>query len=363
MSSAFISSNVDIARWGAAHRTAPKPGGHLPYGLGLLERGFDLTWGPGWLWKPPMDVVSRASDRIFRKHAPGLLGLWRSAASYARVRSADVVISMFEDCGLGLARLRSHSCTMQDKPLIIVACWLSDDCLCMSDRQLRSVGRSLAGASRVLVFSENQVSILQDVFSLEEGIVKVVPFGVDTNFYDASQATGPRGGGGVVAVGSDSRRDYLTLFEAVELSGVPVTLACGLSNLAGLRLPRNVRLVQGVYGDGYRELLNSADLVVTLTTAPAYPSGQSVVLEAMSMGIATLTTDSVAMRDYVVNGCNGILVEPKDPIAVASAMRGLLEDSALRTRLGEAGRRIVRESYSLESLWLAVERCVDEIVV
>ena len=56
---------------------------------------------------------------------------------------------------------------------------------------------------------------------------------------------------------------------------------------------------------------------MTPTIAPAYPSGQSVVLEAMSMGRATLTTDSPAMREYVADGVDGVLVRPRDPAHMA----------------------------------------------
>ncbi len=144
---------------------------------------------------------------------------------------------------------------------------------------------------------------------------------VDTHYYSPSLADGPSGGGGVVAVGGDSRRDYATLIAAARMSGIPLTLVCFPRNIAGLDLPAAVTLRSNIPHGEYRSLLHTADLVVTPTVAPAYPSGQSVVLEAMSMGRATLTTDSAAMREYVTDGVDGVLVPASDPAEMARLPR------------------------------------------
>jgi glycosyltransferase involved in cell wall biosynthesis len=95
-------------------------------------------------------------------------------------------------------------------------------------------------------------------------------------------------------------------------------------------------------------------LVVTPTVAPAYPSGQTVMLEAMSMGRATLTTDSVAIRDYVTNEVDGVLVPPRDPEAMAELIVDLLADKERLQALGNAATLTVRRKFGLEQLWQKV---------
>ncbi len=221
----------------------------------------------------------------------------------------------------------------------------------MTPSQRTSIRRSMSSISRIVVFSANQVPILQDLLGVTPERLTVVPFAVDTQYYSVSQADGPGGGGGLVAVGGDSRRDYATLMDAVRIAGVPITVVCYPQNISGLKLPPQVKILSNVPHDEYRRLLLGADLVVTPTLAPAYPSGQTVVLEAMSMGRATLTTDSPAMREYVNDGVDGVLVPPRAPAEMAQMISDLLKDDDRRQSLGAAAAKTVHAYFDLEHMW------------
>jgi D-inositol-3-phosphate glycosyltransferase len=51
------------------------------------------------------------------------------------------------------------------------------------------------------------------------------------------------------------------------------------------------------------------------------------------------------LRETIVDGETGILVAPRDPAALACAIRGLLDDPARRAAMGAAGRRRVASAY------------------
>ncbi len=269
------------------------------------------------------------------------------------------MLSVFENAGLGIARLQTVGAFATRTPHVMVTCWLAEDCQAMPPRRRRSIARSLRSVTRLVVFSTNQQAVLEEYFGVGSR-VRTVPFGVDTEYYDRRLMHSPGGGAGLVAVGSDSRRDYATLFEAVRIANVPLRLACQPRNVTGLRVPPQVTLLGAVYGEDYRDLLHRADVVVTPTVAPAYPSGQSVVLEAMAMAKATVTTDSSAMRDYVRDGVNGALVEGSKPEAMAARMTELLEDSDAATGLGDAAAVDVRRRFTLGHMWDAIADVVSE---
>lgn len=70
------------------------------------------------------------------------------------------------------------------------------------------------------------------------------------------------------------------------------------------------------------------------------------LLEAAGMGLPVITTDSIGCADAVEPGVTGWRVPPRDPVALADAMRALLDaDAATRARIGEAARARVLERF------------------
>ena len=68
------------------------------------------------------------------------------------------------------------------------------------------------------------------------------------------------------------------------------------------------------------------------------------------MGKPIITTDTVGCRDVVEDGVNGLLVPVKDSKALAEAMIRLIEDPALRERMGKAGRAKVEQEFEERSV-------------
>jgi len=82
----------------------------------------------------------------------------------------------------------------------------------------------------------------------------------------------------------------------------------------------------------------------------------NALLEAMACGLPCVATRVSGSEDIIIDGVNGLLVEPEQPAEMAQALRRLIEDSELAQRLGQAGRATVVRDYQLTTM---VEQCLE----
>ncbi|BDC52107.1 colanic acid biosynthesis glycosyltransferase WcaL [Bryobacterales bacterium F-183] len=71
----------------------------------------------------------------------------------------------------------------------------------------------------------------------------------------------------------------------------------------------------------------------------------NVLAEAMAMQLAVVSTNISGIPEIVHSGRNGILVPPKDALALADALTELLQDPARRRTLGAAARSTILEVF------------------
>jgi glycosyltransferase involved in cell wall biosynthesis len=76
------------------------------------------------------------------------------------------------------------------------------------------------------------------------------------------------------------------------------------------------------------------------------------VLEAMSVGCAIVGSDTAPVQEVIKHNHNGLLVNFFKPEELASAVTKLLDDPALREKLGQAARKTAVEKYDLRAVCL-----------
>jgi glycosyltransferase involved in cell wall biosynthesis len=84
-----------------------------------------------------------------------------------------------------------------------------------------------------------------------------------------------------------------------------------------------------------------------IVVLPSYREGlPKILLEAAASGRPVVATDVPGCREIVRDGENGFLVPVKDPNALAGALVKLIENPALRSRMGARGREIVESGLT-----------------
>ena len=111
-----------------------------------------------------------------------------------------------------------------------------------------------------------------------------------------------------------------------------------------LGLSKQVLLEGWKNRDEVREFYRAADIFALASSAEGVPV---VLMEAMAMQVPCVATRIAGIPELIRDGIDGLLVTPSDPAELAGAIARLLDDSALRRRLAEAGRIRVREKYHL----------------
>jgi glycosyltransferase involved in cell wall biosynthesis len=332
------------------HADQSEPGASvLPYGLDWLsEAGVDLRWpdaGRRSLWNQPR---FRAAVRWLERLTAPFLETLLATREIARV---DSVLAIFESQGNALAALRSMRIRPYTRPrLVVVSCWLAMEAQ-RAGRTRRAMYRFMyRGVDRLVYFSTNQTEIYRTVLGIPDERLAFVPYGVDPRVFAPMDLPED---GSVLAVGRDRGRDWATLFDAVRGTDLRVRVASRPEDLAGFDVPPNVEPFGFVDLATYRDLTGRASVIVVPTKVREYPTGQSVTLEAMSMGKCCVVTDTPAMRDYL-DGENALLVPPGNPLALRSVLEHAVADPNLRKKIGNTAREAVLTRFNAEKMWRSV---------
>ena len=109
------------------------------------------------------------------------------------------------------------------------------------------------------------------------------------------------------------------------------------------------------YRDDMPQLLASSDIVVLPTY---YPEGiPRVLIEAAAMSRPIVSTTTPGIAEIVDDEINGSLVPPRDAGRLTSAIEELLDDHALRSKYGAAGRHKAEQQFDDQ---MVAERYVEE---
>ncbi len=285
-----------------------------------------------------MEVVSPLSFRHFGiAYGHGVLGNLRSRpwlvallpvmlASFVRAarrasRGADLVHAHWLPAG-AVAAATGRPFVVQlwgtDVELARRAPWIA--------RNVRRRGRLVICASQELAASARE---------LGARAVRVIPSGVDVPEQVAEPEEPPH----VLYAGRLSEeKGILELLDAAE--GLPLVVA-GDGPLRA-RVPSALGFVPH---DRLGLLYERAAVVA----CPSRREGFGVVCaEAMAYGRPVVATAVGGLRDLVVDGETGLLVQPGDRDGLRAALERLLGDADLRRRFGAAARERARRSFSWE---------------
>ena len=87
-----------------------------------------------------------------------------------------------------------------------------------------------------------------------------------------------------------------------------------------------------------------------------------VLMQALAIGIPVVSTTVGSIPDVVIQGETGFVVPPRDAGALAERIVSLLDDAALRARMGAQGRSLVERCYSLDKMLDRMENVYHRLI-
>ena len=102
---------------------------------------------------------------------------------------------------------------------------------------------------------------------------------------------------------------------------------------------------------GYRSDMNNIIPKANIVVLPSYYGEglPKVLIEAAACGRVVITTDHPGCKDAITQK-TGVLIPIKDSEALADAIRDLLQNPQKAIKMGEAGRELAEQNYSIEKV-------------
>lgn len=149
----------------------------------------------------------------------------------------------------------------------------------------------------------------------------------------------------------------MTLAVAVAGAGVRARFLLAGASDAGNPTAVPEASLRDWHGENVVEWLGQVDDMAALYRSahiaclPSYREGlPKSLIEAAACGLPIVTTDTPGCREVVRHGENGLLVPVKNAAALAAALRSLIEDAAMRQRMGVASRKRAETEFSAERI-------------
>ena len=157
----------------------------------------------------------------------------------------------------------------------------------------------------------------------------------------------------------DARKGVLDLLDAFEILAERRPLRLVLSGIGpDLEAVRERAALLGslqgrVDVTGYAAYADAPDVYRRgdVFVSPTYAEGFSnTILEAMASGLPIVSTEVVGVVDCLRDGENALLVPPRNPEALASAIGRMLDDAELRGRLARYALEEARTEYAWSTI-------------
>ncbi|MDH3202972.1 MAG: glycosyltransferase [Myxococcales bacterium] len=334
---------------------------------------IDTVGGEGSAWLIPFVPGDRHQFEVVPRRKP--LAKWHDRASPVSTKeewidywnhatdtlavAQEGVITVFPQLPavIGLRQRLSPR-----KKLAMVA-WLFNVGLCHPGLRQMLSRFALKDVNRFIVHTRRECDMYAEWLGLPKDRFEFVPIqAIEVPIEYEEDTEDP-----FVLLQGSAHRDFPTFIEAVQRLGVRAVILSGPQALEGVDVPANIETPFGVSKADCQRFAQKArvNVVPMIRNDQATAAGQVTVAETMWMKRPMVVSRCNGAEDYVIDGDNGLLVEPHSVDALADAIKRLWDDASLRTRIGgqayDYASRTFTDQAAGAALGSILDRVADEI--
>lgn len=196
---------------------------------------------------------------------------------------------------------------------------------------------------RFICFAKEECHYYSDIFGIDGSKFIYVPLGhpMVTDIQIADD--------GYIFSTGRSNRDYDFLVNSLKNTNFKLIIACD-TYYASHGNAENINVLNKCYGNDMLSLMAKCHCVVVPLKNLKMSSGQLVVLQAMSLGKPVICTDADGIRDYVINGSTGFLIDNVEEQLLA-VLNELYVDAKKYTELSNNAKECYLSYFTEDAMY------------
>ncbi len=311
-------------------------------------------------------------DKVLRKltNLPFYIHLMLSKENLTKIKKSDLIISTNDRLAISAMPMILYSKLRSvNKNFFVIVMGLFSkkrDRVIVSYLQKFLLNFIIKKINFFIFLGKGEYQLANEMFPKFKDKFRFIPFGINLNFWSSRKSYDPEKNGYLLFVGNDGNRDFDQVVEICNnLKNIKIKIITSheISNKI------NNENVEVIYGNWHSTAMSDQKLKeyyenAILTFLPIketyQPSGQSVALQSMSLGIPVAITQTKGFWDIdkFSHMENIVFVENNSTENWTTTINKLLSDNNLLSNISKKSISTVKKYYNQDDFFLKMEELI-----
>lgn len=207
-------------------------------------------------------------------------------------------------------------------------------------------------ADQIIITSQKDKEFITDNFKIKTEKIEVINNYIDIDLFKRSNNASSIKNKLVFVGRFNKQKNLFNLLEAIDGMDIELNLIGSgeleneLKEKARQIKKTQVNFLGNILNENLPAKLNENEIFIFPSL---YEGNSKALLEAMSMGLAILTTDVKGIKEIIKHKENGYLVNT-DSDSIRKGLEELLKDEELKNKISGGARKTIEENFSFEKI-------------